>query len=163
MYMKSYKDQIRVIDGTPSLVMPFEQRSDAVWPVLDPRADSGKYIAGLFEGGQSANGVRVNAVSAWMSPQELIATITREAAAAAKEESILAFKSVAPETMEAFLPEKIAQEITETMLLVGGFSYYGPGEEKRQDKSDGWLVEGTETTTLDQVVRSCGPWDFQES
>lgn len=156
MYMKSYKDQIRVIDGIPSMIMPFEvhDMDDAVWPIIDARADGGKYVIGLFEAGSDANGVKVNAVSAWTSPRELLAKVSEESGRK------VVFKAVSPEELQSSLPDNIAREITETMLLVGGYNYYGKGQEKVQEQHDKWLVKGTNKTSLDQVVSNGGPWAF---
>ncbi|KAL9097594.1 MAG: hypothetical protein Q9165_000491 [Trypethelium subeluteriae] len=158
MYLKSYKDQVRSLEGRLSMIMPFSlsgsDNTSSTWPVIDPREDSGKYIVGLFEGGKDADGVNVYAVSTWSSPKDLLATISKEAG---KEVN---FKAVSPDDLDASLPENIAHEITETMLLVGNYSYYGKGEEKNQGQSDRWLVKGTKTTDLDQLVKKNGPWSF---
>ncbi|KAF2236091.1 NAD(P)-binding protein [Viridothelium virens] len=158
MYLKSYKDQVRSLEGRLSMIMPFSlSGSDSTspsWPVVDPREDSGKYIIGLFEGGKDADGVSVHAVSAWSSPKELLAAISREV------EKEVNFAAVSPDELSASLPENIAHEITETMLLVGNFSYYGRGEEKNQDQSDEWLVKSTKTMGLEQLVQRKGPWNF---
>ncbi|KAI9659035.1 MAG: hypothetical protein M1821_001995 [Bathelium mastoideum] len=158
MYLKSYKDQVRVIEGQPSMIMPFTLSDSAstsvTWPVIDPRGDGGKYIVGLFEGGKDADGISVNAVSAWTSPKKLLAIISREAG------QEVSFKAVSPSDLLSSLPEDIAHELTETMLLVGNYNYYGKGEEKNQNRNDKWLVKGTKTLDLDQVVRRNGPWKF---
>ena len=154
--MKAYKDQIKAVDGGLSMIMPFSQsQSDSkTWPVIDPRADGGKYIVGLFEGGEAADGVSVHAVSAWTSSKELLATISREVGREVR------FGAISPSELRAALPENIAYEISETMLLVGNYSYYGNGEEKNQDQNDQWLFKGTATTPLEQVIKNSAPWTF---
>ena len=156
MYVKSYKDQIRNIAGQAKLLMPFAEPSstDATWPVIDPRADAGKYIVGLFEGGTRANGVKVQAVSTWTCSHDLLAAISREAG---KE---VQFQAVTPEELEAALPENVSREITETMLLVGKYEYYGKGSVHDQADSDAWLVKGSTVSSLKDVVAAGGPWRF---
>lgn len=156
MYAKSYKDQIRNTDAGLNMIMPFVPQDDQRrnWPVLEPRADSGKYVVGLLEGGSSANGVRVHAVSAWASPNEFLDNISK---AASQEVSL---KSVTPEALEAALPENISKEITETMLLVDGYSYYGQGAESKQAEHDAWLAKAHKLTSLETVIGNTGPWQF---
>lgn len=156
MYAKSYKDQIRKADAGLDMVMPFvpQDQQRANWPVLEPRADSGKYVVGLLEGASSANGVRVHAVSAWTSPREFLASISKVAS------QELALKSVTPEALELALPETISKEITETMLLVDGYSYYGQGSDTQQAEHDAWLVKGQKLTGLETIIGNTGPWQF---
>ena len=158
MYLKSYKDQMKLVEGKLSMIMPFPLSDSAIssanWPVIDPRGDSGKYIIGLFEGGKDTNGVSVNAVSTWTSPRDLLATIGREAG------QDVGFMAVSPSELRGSLPENISYEITETMLLVGEYEYYGKDEAKNQQRSDSWLAEGTTTMSLGQVVKMNGPWNF---
>lgn len=156
MYAKSYKDQVRKSDAGLNMVMPFvpqdNQRTN--WPVLEARADTGKYVVGLLEGGSSANGIRVHAVSAWVSPGEFLAGISK----AASQEVTL--KSVTPEALEAALPDNIAKEITETMLLVDSCSYYGQGADAQQAEHDAWLAKGQMLTGLETIIGNTGPWQF---
>ena len=97
-----------VIDGTLTLTMPFEEDGDFRWPFLSPRQDSGKYIMGLFEGGESANGVHVHAVSVWTCPKDLVAATSNETG-----HEVL-FKTVDAETYTSMMPQAIAGELTET-------------------------------------------------
>ena len=158
MYLKSYKDQLRLIEGKLSMIMPFplsgNDGTTANWPVIDPRVDGGKYIMGLFEGGKDADGIHVQGVSTWTSPNEMLANIRKEAG------TDVTFKAVSKGELIAALPENIAYEIVETMLLVGSYSYYGVGQDKKQEQSDRWLYKGTKTIELDTVVKNGGPWSF---
>ncbi|EME48479.1 hypothetical protein DOTSEDRAFT_76109 [Dothistroma septosporum NZE10] len=63
MFITFAKQQIKNVNGTPTLVMPFP--SDPIaWPLLEPRRDSGKYVMGLFEAGSPANSARAHGISA---------------------------------------------------------------------------------------------------
>lgn len=137
--------------------MPFKPKDydRANWPILDPRRDSGKYIVGIFEGGVSANGVHVHAVSAWMSPTECLALMSE---AASKE---IKLQPVDPEALTASLPKEIGSEITETMLLVDGYSYYGDDAEEQQAEHDKWLGSDQQLTRPKDIIRGLAPWTFE--
>lgn len=156
MYFKSYKDQIRNIDGSPKLIMPFELKDENShnWPVLDARADSGKYVMGLFQGGAAANGVHVAAVSTWTSPAELLKAVSEASG------TQVTFQMVPQKEIAASLPSNIASELTETMLLVGNYQYYGPGTEKQQEQNDKWLLKGSKVTDFKKIVENAGPWSL---
>ena len=132
MYLQSAKDQVSIVDGKLTLTMPFPIDGDFVWPFIHPSTDSGKYIVGLFEGRADANGIAVHAVSAWTSPKELLAAMSRECG---RE---VAFRTVSADEFQRLLPEAVAEDLTQTMLLVGGYGYYGPGEETNQAHHDKW-------------------------
>lgn len=154
MYLKSAKDETRLVDGKVTLNMPFEQDANFAWPLLEPRSDSGKYIMGLFEGANEANGVHVHAVTAWTSVKELLAAMGQESG------TDVTFHNVPEAQFQSAHPELIAEDITQTMLLVGGYSYYGPGQEKKQAEHNKWLVEGSTTVSLHEMVKAAGPWQF---
>lgn len=152
--MGSVKGWTSLIDGKLTLSMPFKEDGDFAWPLIEPRRDSGKYIVGIFEGGAQANGAFVHAVSAWTNPTDVVAAIAK----AAGRETV--FRTVTPKEFQASLPAAIGEDLKETCLLVGGYSYYGVGEEKNQAKHDKWLVAGTKRTELEDVVTATGPWQF---
>lgn len=155
MYMQSAKESMRAIDGNTCLVMPFPETNKFAWPFIHPRTDSGKYIVGLFEAGASANGVHVHGVSCWTTIEELLPTLSN----ACRRQVI--FKSVSPAEYQASLPEIVAEDLTQTMLLVGGYSYYGPGEEQKQAASHRWMVKGSSPSDLRAVVQASAPWQFE--
>jgi hypothetical protein len=135
-----------------TLAMPFPS-DDIAWPLIHPRRDTGKYVLGIFEKGAEANGVKVHAVSAWTTPKEVVAAVSK---AAGKD---VEFKMVPAEVFKSFMPPKIAQELVETMLLVGDYSYYGPGEEKNQEQYNKWLVQDAKLVTIEQWARE-SEWNF---
>ena len=109
---------------------------------------------GLFEGGDKANGVQVNAVSTWTSPKEIVAAISK----ATGQEVI--FNPISAELYGSFLPENIRAELVETLLLVGNYNYYGQGAEKKQQESDKWLLPGVDRISYEQWAAESGPWTF---
>lgn len=148
------KSQIRSVNGTPTLSMPFPSDSIA-WPLIDPRRDGGKWVMGLFEGGKRANGVHVHGVSAWTTPKDVVSAVGSEAG------RDVVFKPISKEVFGSFLPEKVRDELTETMLLVGDYNYYGKGADTQQAEHDKWLVAGApEKISFAQWAKENGPWTF---
>lgn len=105
------------------------------------RRDSGKYVLGKFEKGAEANGVEVYTVSACTTPKELVAAVSKAAGQEVK------LQKVTIEVFKSFTPPNIAQELLETMLLVGDYSYYDPREEKNQEQYNKWLVKNADLIT----------------
>ncbi|WPH01354.1 Hypothetical protein R9X50_00419600 [Acrodontium crateriforme] len=144
---------VKSLNGTPSINVPFPSENIA-WPLFDPRSDSGKYVMGLFEGGASANGVKVNAVSDWTTPKKVVAALSKESG---KE---VVFNAIPKEVFASFLPDNVKNELTETMLLVGDYSYYGKGTEKKQAESAKWLIKDSELMTFEAWAKKNAPFDF---
>lgn len=153
MFLSAVKGQVQAVEGTPTLAMPFPSDSIA-WPLIDPRRDLGKYAMAAFEGGSAADGVHVHAVSTWTTPKEVVESISK----AAGQEVV--FKTLPAEVFATFLPENIREELLETMLLIGNYSYYGKGEEKNQEKHDKWLLPGSDLISYEQWAKENGPWKF---
>lgn len=71
------------------------------------------------------------------------------------------FREGSAEEYRRSLPGIVAVDLTETMLLVGGYSYYVPGQEQRQSTSDRWMVKGAVSSGLGSVVQATAPWTFE--
>ncbi|EMD00756.1 hypothetical protein BAUCODRAFT_182018 [Baudoinia panamericana UAMH 10762] len=141
------------INGTPMLNMPFPD--SIAWPLMDPRRDSGKYIMGLFEGGDAANGVEVQAVSFWTTPKEVVAAYSK---ASGRD---VVFNTIPGEMFASYLPENIRDELTEMVEYIGEYSYYGKGTEKEQDKHDKWIVPGVvEKVSMEEWAQENGPFKW---
>ncbi|KAI7481330.1 hypothetical protein KC351_g6453 [Hortaea werneckii] len=153
MFLTMIKTLVKAVDGTPMLSVPFPSDSIA-WPLVDVRGDGGKYVMGLFEAGQKANGAKVNAVSTWTTPKDIVATLGK---AAGKD---LVYNPVSAEVFGGFFSEAIRAELVETLRLVGEYSYYGKGAEKEQAEHDRWLVAGATKISLEQWMAKNGPWTF---
>lgn len=152
MFINFGKTMVKSINGTPTLSMPF---GDSVaWPLIEPRRDSGKYVMGLFEAGARANGVKVHAVSTWTTPKEAVAALSKEAG------QEVVFKTIPKEVFASFLPEPVRDELTETMLLVGDYNYFGKGAEKEQAEQDKWLLAGADKISYAQWATEAAPWTF---
>ena len=158
MFIDFAKQMVRKIDGVATLSMPFPS-DDIAWPLVQPRRDSGKWVMGLFEGGRRADGVRVHGVSTWTTPRDIVGALSKESRQEVKFNPIPA--SVFQGILAKTTGEEVAQELTETQILIGEYSYYGKGEEKNQKKHDEWLIEGAETISFPQWVKENAPWTFQ--
>ena len=78
MFIDFTKNQVKEVDGKPTLSMPFPSENIA-WPLIDIRRDGGKFVMGIFEAGATANGARVHAVSTWTTPKEVVAALSKVA------------------------------------------------------------------------------------
>ena len=58
------------------------------------------------------------------------------------------------------MPEKIAKELTENMVLVRDYSYFGEGSEEKQASIDEKILSGVKTVTWEQYVKDNGPWKW---
>ena len=158
MFIDAMARQVNVRDGQAALSFPF-QSLDTPWALIEPRRDLGKYVMGLFEGGSSANGVKVNAVSTWSTPKEVAAALSKES------NREIAFNLVPAEMFEGILKarmgEVVAKELTETMLFAGDYSYYGVGEEKNQAEHDKWLIKGADKISYPQWAKENGPFHYE--
>lgn len=140
--------------GTPTFSMPWDAEKTQVG-LLDAVHDTGKFVAGLLLADpQSVDGLRVNGVSQWTTPKEIVDTIS--SAGGTKVE----FREVSVEEYEGYLPAPVAKEMAENMVLVRDWSYFGKGAEKVQEKSDRVLGE-TKTTSLEDFVKQNGPWEWK--
>ena len=154
MFINVMKSNIRLVDGTLTLGMPFPSE-DIAWPLFVPQHDAGSYVMGLFEGGSEANGAHAHAVSVWTTPKEVIRVVSQEAGRKVQ------FKTISTDDYEAFYPNNmVGKELAETMRLVGEYNYYGKGEEKKQGEYDRWLIPGAEKMGLEQWVKENGPWKW---
>lgn len=152
-YMSNVKGSIRPDQsGVPTYAAPWNPSTSHV-PMFDT-ADTGKYVGGiLLQDPQSVNGKYINMVSQWRTPREIVDTIS--AVSGTKVE----FRSVPAEVFQSFLPAPVAEELTENFVLVGEYSYYGPGAEQQQTEHDRVLGDMT-TTTWEDYIRTHGPWQW---
>lgn len=157
MYIDALKGFMRVIDGELCLMMPYGKTNKFMWPLTHARTDGGKYIMGLFEAASAADGMQVHAVSCWATVDEVLRALS---IACARD---VIFKEVTVEAHQALFPEITALDMTQTMLLVGNYSYYGPGEEQKQAAHDRWMVQGSHRSSLEAIVQAAAPWSFGQA
>ncbi len=154
-YMQNIKGMIKPgQDGVPTFTQPWNGSETQV-PLFDSGTDSGTFVAGILSRDlESVNGMWVHAVSQWVTPNQIVETISKVSGTQVK------FQSVPEDIYKGFLPEKIASEITENMVLVRDYSYYGKGQEKQQENIDKKVLGGAKTVTWNQFVKDNGPWKW---
>lgn len=128
-------------DGSFSITLPIDP--SARLPMIDVQADTGKWVAGIFEAGAAANGKKVQAVSFWTDMQSFSSDLGK--AIGAK----VAYNNVPADVFKSFLPEAIAEELTENMKLMDQYSYYGKNTEQQQPESDAFLLKDATLATVD--------------
>ncbi|CAO2648469.1 Nn.00g077360.m01.CDS01 [Neocucurbitaria sp. VM-36] len=142
-------------DGAPHLTLPVSSET-SLWPFIDPPRDGGKFIMGLFEAGEKSNGAQVHAVSAWTTPKELVATLSKEGG------KDVTLKLIPEDEFAKDFPDNITGQLTETLLMAIENGVYGKGSEKVQGEHDKWLVEGGgKKIALQEWVHENGPWNFE--
>lgn len=155
MFITFMKSQVKLLDGIPTISLPFPS-DDIAWPLFVPQHDTGMFVMGLFEGGAAADGAHAHAVSAWTTPKEVVDVVSKEAGREVR------FNAIPTEVYQSFFPdETLGKEMMETMRLVGEYSYFGKGQEKKQDESDRWLLPGAQKMGLEQWVKANGPWKWE--
>ena len=136
-------------NGVLTLAYPWDAEKTHV-PLLDTAGDSGKFVAGILDSdAQIVNGRYVHAVSEWLTPKEIATTYTKVAGREVK------FQPVPVEVFQGFLPPPVAQELTENMVLVRDYSYYGIGAENEQGKHNE-VLGGLKTTTFAKFLEHKG-------
>ena len=89
-----------------------------------------------------------------LGPKPIVAAISKESG---KE---VAFKTLPAEVYASFLPEAVREDLLQTMLLIGRYSYFGKGEEKNQAQHNKWLLKDAKPISIQQWVHESAPWDF---
>jgi hypothetical protein len=149
---------VHVQDGQATLGMPFPSTSTD-WPIIAPRRDYGKWVMGLFEAGSAANGAYVNAISAWTTPGDVVAAISKNA------NREVVFSSVPNEIYTSIMKQAtgdmVGLELSETMQLIGGWNYYGKGMREKQAESDRWLLKGAELISYEKWAEENGPFKYE--
>ena len=160
-YMQNIRGMIKPgQDGTPTLIQPWDRHATQV-ALLDAKEDTGKFVAGILlqamKDPKSVDGLQIHATSEWITPGQIVDTLTKVSGSQIK------FQQVPEEMFKGFLPEAVAEEMTENMVLVRDWSYYGKGQEKEQGRSDR-VLEGTglKKTTWEDFVRANGPWEWKQ-
>ena len=119
-YMQNVKGMIRPgPDGVPTLFQPWDQDKTQV-ALFDAATDMGTYVAGILsQDPQAVNGLYVQACSQWVTPREIVDTISQASSGP------VAFQELAADDFKANLPGQVAEEMTENMVLVRDDSYFG--------------------------------------
>jgi hypothetical protein len=122
--------------------------------MIDIQKDTGLFTAGLFEAGGKANGVFVQGVSEWVRPKQITDTL-----AEIKGQEVCFVEQPATVESAAQLGNRIAEELTQNMILVREFSYFGKGAERKQSESDRFLITGAKKTTWKEFAEKAN-WQW---
>lgn len=139
--------------GVLTLSLPWNPQTTWV-PMMDIQHDTGLFTIGLLEAGSAANGVFVQGVSEWLHPQEIVDTLSK-----IKGKEIKFVEQPASVESAAKIGNKIAEELTQNMILIRDWSYYGKGAEKKQVESDKFLVAGSKKNTWKAFAEQ-NQWPF---
>ena len=141
--MSNLTQQFQPDKGTGVVTLSQPWNPTETWvPMLDIQRDTGLFTAGLFEAGSQANGVFVQGVSEWVHPKD----ITDQLSQITGREVKFVERPASVESA-AQLGNKIMEELTQNMILIRDYSYFGKGSEQRQDESDRFLLPGAERNT----------------
>lgn len=160
-YAPNFKSMIKanpyVNDGTPTLSLPWDADKTQV-AILVPGVDTGTFVAGIigYSDPKELDGKYIQGVSEWSTPSKIV----KELSSAIGQE--VKFNSIPEDVFINYLPKESAQELTENMVLVRDYSYYGLGAEKKQSESDKVLESyGLKTQSLTEWAKSAAPWKFE--
>ena len=143
-------------DGTPTFTMPWDPSTTHV-PLLDVGTDTGKFVAGILASNPaSVNGKNIQGTSQWVTPQEITDTISKYGGSGQQ----VKFNSVPEGVFKGFLPEAKAEELTENMVLIRDFSYFGNDGPEKQAESDKVLEEVGKPVSWQEFVEGNGPWKW---
>lgn len=163
-YMSNLQNMTRsnpqVNDGKPTISLPWDAEKTQV-AMFDAAQDTGTFVGGILSYPDIAelDGQWIQAVSEWMTPAKIAADMSEVIGQEVK------FNPVTEEDWlkqaSGAMPQRLAEELAENMVLIRDFSYYGKGAEKKQAESNKVLEPlGLKTETFKQWVEKVGPWKF---
>jgi hypothetical protein len=139
-------------NGTPTLSLPWNAESTWI-PMLDIRTDTGNFVAGILEAGSAADGKDVHAVSQWQHPGQIVETVSKVTG----KKVVFDEQKVTVEMTESM--DLIPAELTQNMLLIRDYSYYGKGAPEKQAESDKFFY-GDENKVTWEEFASKAKWSF---
>lgn len=146
----------QVNNGKPTIMLPWDSDRTQV-PLFDAGTDTGIYVAAILGSSDPAalDGKNIHAVSEWTTPTK----IARDMGEVLGQQ--VYFNQVSEQMCEEAISQamgpKAAHELTENMILVRDYSYYGKGSEKKQAESDKILEPlGFKTTSFKAFLKNAG-------
>ena len=144
-------------DGSLTYAAPYG--ADANLPLIDIRGDTGKYVLGAFEAGASADGIRIQGTSQWVTPSQ-VAEIFSTSSGAGDVKFVQIPRDVYKGFLTPTMGEHAGEELTQNMELIGGWDYFGKGTKEKQAESEKFVLQGTKLTSLEGFVKGKAPWKF---
>lgn len=86
--------------------------------------DTGKFIAGILLQPSKLLGQCIFGATDWYTPQQIISTFEKVSGKKAT------YQALPDEVFKSFLPPVMAEELTETLIFMRDYAYYGPGAEQ---------------------------------
>lgn len=119
------KDPSDPTGNTLNINIPFHYTENKM-PIIDIAADAGVFIATalLKAETEKPNGKVIWAAGGFYTMKEIVETIQDVTGMKVN------YKEIPSEVFQSFLPPPIAKELTENMLLIKDYQYYGPGAEE---------------------------------
>ena len=142
-FMSNTLSQFKPNEQTGVVTLSQPWNATQTWlPMLDIQKDTGLFTAGIYEAGAEANGAFVQGVSEWLHPQQVTDTLSQITG-----RDVQFVEQPGSVESAAKLGNKIAEELTQNMLLIRDYSYFGKGTEMKQAESDRFLVQGAKKNT----------------
>ncbi|KEY72995.1 hypothetical protein S7711_04659 [Stachybotrys chartarum IBT 7711] len=140
LYMSNFFDVIRRSeDGGYLLAWPVDG-DKAQMPVYDP-LDTGKYVKAAIKNFPEWKGRRIYGGANYMTPKELVKQFSDVLGKPAT------YQQIPQDVFKTFLPDMIAQEMLENLLLLEGPGYYGG-----QDLAESLALLDEKPTTWSEYV-----------
>jgi len=91
--------------------------------MIDIADDAGKFVAVLLLDAEKAapNGKVIYAAGGFYTPKEIVEVLEKA------EGKKVVFNEISEGVFKSFLPAPVAEELTENMVLIRDYQYYGPG------------------------------------
>lgn len=86
--------------------------------------DTGKFVAGILLQPSGRLGQRVFGATDWYTVEQIVSTIEKVSGKKVK------YQELSDEVFKSFLPAEIAEEMTQTLMFMKDYAYYGPGAEE---------------------------------
>ncbi|ERS96730.1 NmrA family transcriptional regulator [Sporothrix schenckii 1099-18] len=152
-FLQNIKGSVRPdpTTGVPTWSQPLSATETQV-ATIDIVSDAGKYVAGALALGAAADGQFIQAVSQWVTPAEVVQTISDVTG------TKTVFKEVPNDAWKESVPGPafVQDEMAENMQLIRDYSYYGNDAKGKQADHDKYIeaVAGQKLTSLAEFVKA---------
>ena len=91
--------------------------------------DTGKFVAGILLQPSRQLGERIFGATDWYTVEQIVSTIEKVSGKKVK------YQELPDEVFKSFLPAEIAEEMTQTLMFMREYAYYGPGADEALEES----------------------------
>ena len=155
VFMQTIKSEMRREgDGRLVWAKPWDEHKTRV-PLIDAN-DTGAWVAGIMlQPLDKVNGVKLLGTASWMSPKQVLEDLSEVLG------ETVSFREITADDWHASLPTALPQAakaaLTDNMVWMRDYGYFGPGAEDEQKESDKILGEYNVKSWRDFVLNS-GIW-----